>query len=264
MRPWATVLRVPVAGGAVWFKASRDAFAHEAGVLRILSPLAPSFLPDVIASTDDGWLLLGDAGDRAREHPVDWPSMLRRYARLQQDATALVPQLLAAGAYDTRPERVGERIDALSAWLPASLQRKLRARRPIVEEHMRELAASPLPVTIDHGDLHDGNVFAKDGEVRLLDWGDSGVAHPFFSLSTADPEEIPPYLDAWEEKAPRSQLEREAAIVMELRFLVRALNWEHVAAVGEREHLVDRVERFVSDSCSRPTVRRTDRRHGAA
>jgi hypothetical protein len=113
-------------------------------------------------------------------------------------------------------------------------------------------------------DLRDGNVFAKDGEVRLLDRGDSAVAHPFFSLSTAEPGEVAPYLEAWEGAASRAQLEREAGIVMELRFLVRALNWEHVAALGEHEQLLDRVERFVSDSCSRRAVRRTDRRRGAA
>jgi hypothetical protein len=53
----------------VWFKAARPAFAHDARVLQILHPLAPDLVPEVIASTVEGWLLLADAGERAREHP---------------------------------------------------------------------------------------------------------------------------------------------------------------------------------------------------
>lgn len=52
-------------------------------------------------------------------------------------------------------------------------------------------------------------------------------------------------LEAWEGYAPRNELVEEAAIVDELRFLLRALNWEHVAALGETEHLVDRICRFL-------------------
>jgi hypothetical protein len=250
VRPWSTVLRVPTTEGVVWFKAARHAFAHEARVVAILAPLAPQLLPEVIASTEQGWLLLADAGARAREQPVDWPALLREYAVLQQASAGAVDELLSAGAYDNRPERVVDGAEHLLEWLPADLVPQLRRKLPLVTERMARLAASRLPVTVDHGDLHDGNVFARAGRLRLLDWGDSGVAHPFFSLSTADPGEETPYLDAWSEHAPRNELEEEAAIVAEVRFLVRALNWEHVAALGEVEHLVDRIRWFVDPAAA--------------
>lgn len=199
----------------------------------------------MIASTDDGWLLLADAGKRAREHPVDWRAVLHAYAELQRGAAAHVDALLAAGAYDNRPERVVERGRALMHYLPADLAAELEARLPYVAERIDRLAASRLPVTIDHGDLHDANVFSSAGRVRIIDWGDSAVAHPFFTLSVAQPEEVPWTLEAWDGYAPEGELEEEAAIVEELRFLVRALNWEHVAALGETEHLVDRIRLFV-------------------
>jgi hypothetical protein len=31
-------------------------------------------------------------------------------------------------------------------------------------------------------------------------------------------------------------------------FLLRALNWEHTAALGDVDHLVDRIRRFVGSS----------------
>jgi aminoglycoside phosphotransferase (APT) family kinase protein len=229
----------------VWFKAARPAFAHEAGVLEVLRPLAPKLLPEVLASNGEGWLLLGDAGRRAREHPIDWRAMVGAYAELQRAAAAHVDALLAAGAYDNRPATVVGRARALMRYLPPDLAAELEARLPEVADRMARLAASRLPVTIDHGDLHDGNVFSADGRVHIIDWGDSAVAHPFFTLSVAEPEELDWTLEAWEGHAPARELQEEAAIVAELRFLLRALNWEHVAALGESEHLVDRIRLFV-------------------
>jgi hypothetical protein len=124
----------------VWFKAARPAFAHEARVLDVLRPLAPELLPEVIASTDDGWLLLADAGERAREHPIDWRAMLERYAALQRDSAAHVDALLGAGACDNRPARVVERARALMPDLPAELAGSLEGRLPYVAEKMTRLA----------------------------------------------------------------------------------------------------------------------------
>ncbi|MGN6798281.1 MAG: phosphotransferase [Gaiellaceae bacterium] len=199
----------------------------------------------MIASTDAGWLLLADAGERAREHPVDWRAMLRAYAELQRRSAEHVDELLATGAYDNRPRRVVERVRALMHYLPADLAAELDGRLPYVAERIDRLAGSRLPATIDHGDLHDANVFSSAGGVRIIDWGDSAVAHPFFTLSVAQPQEVVWTLEAWEGYAPADELEEEAAIVEELRFLLRALNWEHTAALGEAEHLVDRIRLFV-------------------
>ena len=215
-------------------------------MLSVLEPLAPELLPEVVAANDDGWLLLVDAGERAREHPIDWRAMLHAYAALQRASAAHVDALLAAGAYDNRPAAVVERVQALMHYLPTEVATELESRLPHVAERIERLAASKLPITIDHGDLHDGNVFLSEGHVRIIDWGDSAVAHPFFTLSVAEPEEVGWTLEAWEGWAPRDELEEEAAIVAELRFLLRALNWEHVAALGESEHLVDRICRFLS------------------
>ena len=229
----------------MWFKAARPAFAHEARVLAVLRPLAPDLLPEVIASTDEGWLLLADAGDRAREHPIDWRALLHDYAELQRASAEHVGPLLAAGAYDNRPGQVVPRVRALLHHLPPELAAELEQRLPHVAERMARLPASRLPATIDHGDLHDGNVFSRGGRVRILDWGDSAVAHPFVTLSVAEPEETAWAVEAWDGYAPQEELEEEAAIVDELRFLLRALNWEHVAALGASEHLVERIRLFL-------------------
>jgi len=156
VRAWSTVLRVPTADGNVWFKAAREAFAYEARVLEVLVPLGRDLLPEVLAARPDaGWLLLRDAGERAREHPIEWAPLMRRYAGLQIAAVPHADELLAAGLVDNRSPDVGR----LLQFLTPECARALQARLPEVDERLARLAASPLPSTVDHNDLHDGNVF---------------------------------------------------------------------------------------------------------
>ena len=45
-----------------------------------------------------------------------------------------------------------------------------------------ELAASGIPDSIDHNDLHAANILVDGAGVRFYDWGDAVVAHPFACL----------------------------------------------------------------------------------
>ena len=230
LRGWATVLRVPTADGVVWFKAARDAFAHEARLLQLTGPLAPDLLPDVIASRpEDGWLLLSDAGERARERPVEWRPLLARYAELQLAATPLAADLLEAGAPDLRPAALRARVESLLPWLELETAARLRDRLPEVDDASNLLAASPLAPTVEHGDLHDGNVFVHDGRVRILDWGDAAVAHPLLTLTVEmEPDARDAYLEPFTARASRAELEAEVETILGLRYLLRAVNWERV------------------------------------
>jgi hypothetical protein len=39
-----------------------------------------------------------------------------------------------------------------------------------------------VPETVQHDDLHHKNVYARDDRLRILDWGDASISHPFASL----------------------------------------------------------------------------------
>jgi hypothetical protein len=62
-----------------------------------------------------------------------------------------------------------------------------------------------------------------------------------------EPSARPAYLQAWTAFAPLPQLEREAALVEELRYLLRAINWLKVVPY-DRERTIagidDRVNWF--------------------
>ena len=89
-----------------------------------------------------------------------------------------------------------------------------------------ELAALGIAASVQHDDLHGGNVLVGPDGDRFFDWGDAVVAHPFGTLtvtfnSIAHKLELPPddpafarleavYLEAWDGVAPRADLQRAA------------------------------------------------------
>ena len=192
---WSTVLRVPTQDGDVWFKAPAPKLAFEAGLVDLLSERRPDCVPPLLArDLESGWMLLADAGTRMRElveteSDLDrWLTILPLYAGLQLDLMGDVDELLARGVPDVRLERLPglyeELLDELAdAAAPAEQLEQLRREVERVHALAEELAAFGIPETIQHDDLHDAQVFQRDGRYLLLDWGDACVSHPFFTLS---------------------------------------------------------------------------------
>jgi Ser/Thr protein kinase RdoA (MazF antagonist) len=82
------------------------------------------------------------------------------------------------------------------------------------------LAASPISETLVHGDLHPGNVQVDGDEVRVFDWSDGAIAHPFVDLAVflrhlPTPAErrrmVDAYLEPWSAGYERAALERAVA-----------------------------------------------------
>ncbi len=227
VRPWSTVLLVPTADGDLFFKANAPAMAHEARLLSALVPLAPDLLPTLVAADGvRGWLLLRDAGSRLRDHPdpAVWAAVLPRYADLQRAAAPLADALVAAGVPDRR-----------LATLP-DLYETLGGNRAVVDELCGELAALGLPETVDHDDLHDNQVFVRDGLARILDWGDACVGHPLATLSVtihlADDTAVAAYLARWGDVP---ELRHAVPAARRLGGVSRAATWAAVAAIAPPE-----------------------------
>ena len=191
VRPWSTVMRVPTAAGDVWFKAVSAVHHFEPGLSALLAELRPDRVPDVIAlDRDRAWMLLGDGGTRLRDLPATvehWERVLPRYAELQIAAAPHMTDLLALGVPDMRLAGLRSRLEEMLSQPPEGLSsdehRLMLARLPEVEAMAEHLAAHGIPETIQHDDLHDGQVFVRDGQYLVFDWGDACVSHPFHSLT---------------------------------------------------------------------------------
>ena len=80
--------------------------------------------------------------------------------------------------------------------LPAGYQRLLASELPLARHDVNRLrdyaprftelcaalAELGIQESVQHDDLHMANLYSDGGNFRVVDWGDSSIAHPFFSL----------------------------------------------------------------------------------
>lgn len=188
-RPWATVLRVPIAGGVVWFKACAPVQAFEARLSAQLSSRWPDRVGRVLGHDEErAWLLLADAGTPIGAFgnpPEAWLAALPRYAELQRGEIGHANDHLAHGVPDLRIATLPARYDRLLQHdlpLAGDEIHRLGEFAPRFAELCSELAARDIPATIQHDDLHMANLYAKGDQLRVLDWGDASISHPFASI----------------------------------------------------------------------------------
>jgi hypothetical protein len=183
------VLSLPTTTKLAYLKACRPVQAFEPAVTAALAGRWPGVVADVLAiDTVRSWMLTADAGDPLVDlgnPPELWLEILPRYAELQRGEASHVGEHLASGLPDLRLESLPDQFDGLLA-KPLPLDEgeadAARALRPRLEALVDELEAARIPHSMEHADLHNRSVFARRGELRVLDWGDSSVGHPFFSL----------------------------------------------------------------------------------
>jgi hypothetical protein len=188
-RPWATVLRMPLADGVAWFKACAPVQAYEPRLTAELFARWPDRVAEVLGHDEEqAWLLLADAGAPIRESgnpPEAWLAALPLYAELQRGEATHAHDHLAHGVPDLRVATLPARYDdLLRRDLPLERNeiRRLRRFAARFAELCGELAAHDVPQTVQHDDLHMANVYAQGERLRLLDWGDTSISHPFASL----------------------------------------------------------------------------------
>jgi hypothetical protein len=187
-RPWGTVLRVPLADGAAWFKACAPVMAFEPRLSAELFARWPDRVAEVLGHDEErAWLLLADAGTAIGESnpPEIWLAALPPYAELQRGEAVHADDHLAHGVPDLRLTALPARYDdLLRPDLPLTPDEVVRLREfaPRFAELCAELAARDIPETIQHDDLHMMNLYVQGDRLRVLDWGDSCISHPFASL----------------------------------------------------------------------------------
>ncbi len=247
LRPWSAVLRAPTSAGDVYFKANLPALANEPALTRLLARIDPKHVLPVLAEEpDEGWMLQADGGPtmRSRLDGSDdvrrWEVMLERYAELQVRASGHVAELLAAGAPDRRLDALPGLYEQLVETGPDEL-RGLGAR---IAALCAELDAFGLPLSVDHGDLHSGNVLAPGDGCVFFDWHEAAVTHPFLSMvvvmrSVAHSHGLEPggaaaarlraaYLAPWARFGGQSALQSALDLALRVGPLTRALAWTRV------------------------------------
>lgn len=264
LRAWSTVWRIPTTDGAAYFKLCSPALAHEPALTETLARWRPDCIVDCLgADPARGWLLLDDAGVTLRTQittPADltlWEPILGTLAELQIELVPRAAEIDALGALDRRPGHLAAQIallldndEALMLDQPDGLtgedRTRLRRLLPGIGALAAELGEAGIPESLHNEDFHDANIFVRDGRVRLSDWGEAGVSHPFSTLlvclrSAAWRLNLPGdgpemarlrdvYLDRWTGHAPRPALLEAFTLAGRMGMLCRALTWRQVLA----------------------------------
>jgi hypothetical protein len=222
-------------------------------------------------------MLLPDGGPRLRDLAPDergdhdleaWARLLPVYAELQRSLEPRVEELVIAGVPDERPERLVTVLDGLvgadSTWerldsdefeQGAAARVALGGAGADVAALAVDLASSGIRPSIEHGDLHGGNILVSPDGVRFFDWGDATVAHPFGTLTTTlrsiahhtgrDETDVElarlrdAYTEAWTDVLPRSALAEVAGLATDLAHIGKSSAWARAmegvepAAMGE-------------------------------
>ena len=271
VRPWSTAMRVPTSAGDLWFKANAPLLRYEASVVQILSGVRPDLVPELVGvEPERGWMLMRAGGERLREVVAEerrldrWLDVLPRYAELQLASAPWAEELVALGTPDLRlaslPQVYSRLVGETEDLAPAQRDR-LTGRAADVEAMCRELAELGVPETIQHNDLHDGQVFVSGDRCLVFDWGDSCVSHPFTTMSVTlegllawgldDIEgsvDTTPFRDAYLERfsgrAEREDLARALASALRLGWICRAAVTRPLAIAldgAPRDRLLDQV-----------------------
>ena len=265
VRPWATALRVPTGDGDLWFKATIPALAHEVTVLDRLAARSAGSVPELVAADEArGWMLMRDGGERLREvierdrKLEHWLDVLPLYAELQIAATPDSELFVERGVPDRRLATLAEQYEQLLE----RVERPEDARLvPWAAALCEQLTSVGISETIQHDDLHDGNVLTRDDTYVVFDWGDSCVTHPFLTMSVTlegmiawgldDVEgsvDLQPYRDAYLEPftafAAKSELEAALDAALRLGWVTRSLTVELALVDGpERERELEGLKR---------------------
>ncbi len=183
--------RVETASGRSYFKAAPTIFRHEAAVTQMLAERFPGTVPRPIAiDSERGWFLTADFGDQlvATMDAPHWEGALGALVTLQRSSVASVESLLRSGCIDRRPRVLQSQVEELasegSEWLPDEMATRLRAAVSRFQDLCEEIASSPIPNTLVHGDFHAENVAVSEGRYLIFDWTDACIAHPFVDVAT--------------------------------------------------------------------------------
>ncbi|UFR00514.1 aminoglycoside phosphotransferase family protein [Streptomyces sp. Go40/10] len=277
LRPWSVLVRIPVSGpragvgaehgggaehrdgagrgagvgrAVVWFKANPPASAFEGPLTAALARWVPEHvLRPLAVEAEHGWTLLPDGGDlfravlgREQVEPRDWEALLRQYGSMQNNLVAHAAEIERLGVPAARTRDLPQVFDKLLAAnraLTPDQHTRLEGLRPRLADWCAELASAGIPDTLDHADLHDGQLFRPaPGRFTFFDWGDATVSHPFCSLRVPleracdryGPQVLPRLLDAYLEPwtdpgRTAAELRRAAELAWRLSALGRAASW---------------------------------------
>ena len=247
----SAVARVTTDSGDIWLKAPCEHFRGEARVHPTVAALFPDLVPTLIAADEtEGWLLMepmvgAEDDDRADGAGLE---LATRWAAAQIEAVDHVDALVAGGC---RRRGVEETLAGFRGVLADSSELALltddevaavRGCAARIEALVREFWAAGIPDTLSHGDLHLGNVAFDGQDLRIFDWTDGCVSHPFLDAShlahftravPGDAGLESTYAEQWRAAYPDADIDRILALAPLVDLVFQAITFDDIVNTTE-------------------------------
>ncbi len=262
--PWSVVYKIFTNQVPFYFKALCPVLNHEPLLTQQLFHWQPGMIQPVLEiEPDKGWMLMPEGGTTLRQvleqNPTlnYWKKILPAYARFQQAMIPHQQELLVLGVKDRSlavlpglVKRLAEERQALCIGQPDGLSpadyEAFLGYLPKLKTKCEILSQFGIPETLQHDDLHDGNIFIDQNGFKFFDWAESFIAHPFFTLVVTlrsiayrfELEESSPeireltdlYLKEWLDYAKWDGLQEAFELAMVIGRINRALTWHMVVS----------------------------------
>ena len=272
LRFWATVWRAETDDTAYYAKQNCELQSYEAALVALLAEVVPdAVVPVAAVDPGRGLLLTPDQGQvlaatAAEDDLAVWERVVVAAALLQRELVPYVDRLAAVGL--TRltsadaPAYVEMRLEELAGRPPGDPMRlgedeaaAVAAHLPAVRDWSEQVAALGLPVTLNHNDVHDNNVFAVGEDLRFFDFGDAMLTDPLSVLLVplnmladrlgAGPDDprlhavTDAALEVWSDLATMAELRRALPAALRLGRLSRLETWVRCCVSADAAELAE-------------------------
>lgn len=242
---YSIVYKIETIKEVFYLKITPESLFLEAKILKLLDEQGCQNIPKVIAEESRlSCFLTRSCGDESLRHLFQGTINLNQlmvglanYTAIQRLLEKSIPLLLSTGISNWRLEKFPMLYDELirqddlltEDGLTTTEIDQLRQLRPLCRRLCDDLAAYGIAETISHCDFHENNMLIdkETGVINVIDWGETAIAHPFFSLNGCLWNIVS--FNALKETEPRYDLLRSSCVapwldVYEEAMLLKAFN----------------------------------------
>lgn len=273
-RLWSTQATIPTDAGQLWFKAPCPGLSAEGNITGFFNSIDEQrFAFPLNVNMETGWFLLPDYGDNLKTLPSPFPDlwalMLQDFGRAQVELVGRDDEVFDHGMPILDPAWIMTHLEqqlilhaALPAdhplHIPAETAEQLDQSFQPLHQDAALLHSAGIPLSLDHNDLHRGNVMLplEEGDpLRFMDLADSYWAHPFGTLSvpvrwmcdefSCEPDDeritkvIHTYLEQWSDYGTVDELSELVAPAIRLSGIAHHGVWLRILDDADEQDMRD-------------------------
>jgi hypothetical protein len=198
---YSVVYKINLNTDVFYLKSTPESLFLEAEILELLHEQGCQHIPQLVAKNRDlNCFLTLSCGDESLRQlfngMLDFKKLITgisNYTAIQRLLEKNLQPMLSVGIPDWRLDRFPSLYEKLiqqddlliGDGLTTKEVDQLRQHYPTCIKLCADLAAFKIPETLSHCDFQFNNMLfeKKTGEINIIDWGETVITHPFFSLN---------------------------------------------------------------------------------